>query len=487
MTRENQWTPLYHFWAPEARHYPFDPNGAIFWKGVYHIFYLFQDETVAPGQCNWGHASSVDLVNWQFHPAALSCDHPGESYMFSGSAFITQDGRPTLMYHSVGQGSCLAFAEDDELIVWHKSEHNPVIRELRPEDPAYNVYHVFDPHTWLEGGQYYTILGGRAKPYQEYDTAYLFCSGDLVHWQYCRPFYQATDRFSERYDDCACPDFFRLGDSWVLLCISHTRGARYYLGDYIEHTFVPRFHHRLNFPGGSLFAPESLLDDRQRRICWFWMASCLDESPERPPMREIWALPRELKLSEDGRQLLQFVPQEFAALCGTPETWTGGLPQPGGRLLLPYRSRNCKITVHLTLNAGIVTMDLLSDDDGGECLTLQIDPIQKVLTLDHSRTRWPQRPTPYVINCGAPEANHPRMQQIPWDHDGDGNYRFDIYLDRSIVEVFSADGRHAASQLVYPKADCDRCALRLSPDADATLHSLTFFAMKAAVMQPAAT
>ncbi len=35
--------PGYHFVTPEGRCMPFDPNGAIFWKGRYHLFYIFQD------------------------------------------------------------------------------------------------------------------------------------------------------------------------------------------------------------------------------------------------------------------------------------------------------------------------------------------------------------------------------------------------------------------------------------------------------------
>ena len=35
--------PTYHFVNPEGRGMPFDPNGAIFWNGRYHLFYIFQD------------------------------------------------------------------------------------------------------------------------------------------------------------------------------------------------------------------------------------------------------------------------------------------------------------------------------------------------------------------------------------------------------------------------------------------------------------
>ena len=32
------------------------------------------------------------------------------------------------------------------------------------------------------------------------------------------------------FEDISCPDFFKLDDKWVLVCISHIRGARYYIG-----------------------------------------------------------------------------------------------------------------------------------------------------------------------------------------------------------------------------------------------------------------
>ena len=56
--------PTYHFVNPEGRGMPFDPNGAIYRNGKYHFMYIFQDER---GHC-WGHASSTDLLHWQFHP-----------------------------------------------------------------------------------------------------------------------------------------------------------------------------------------------------------------------------------------------------------------------------------------------------------------------------------------------------------------------------------------------------------------------------------
>ncbi|MHC4193331.1 MAG: hypothetical protein ACYSP9_04040, partial [Planctomycetota bacterium] len=55
----DMYRPGYHFVTLEGLCSPFDPNGAIFWKGRYHMFYIFQDHR---GH-NFGHASSIDLVH----------------------------------------------------------------------------------------------------------------------------------------------------------------------------------------------------------------------------------------------------------------------------------------------------------------------------------------------------------------------------------------------------------------------------------------
>ena len=129
---------------------PFDPNGAIFWKGRYHLFYIFQDER---GH-NWGHVSSTDLFHWRHHPTGLV------SGMFSGNCFINREGRPTMCYHQVDQGNAMAVAVDDDLNEWKKLESNPITPRTTPGDPHHDKYRSWYPYGWLEGDTYYAIFGG---------------------------------------------------------------------------------------------------------------------------------------------------------------------------------------------------------------------------------------------------------------------------------------------------------------------------------------
>ena len=50
-------------------------------------------------------------------------------------------------------------------------------------------------------------------------------------------------------EDISCPNFFSIGNKWMLLCISHCFGCRYYLGDWDAKAeqFVPQRHGRMNW------------------------------------------------------------------------------------------------------------------------------------------------------------------------------------------------------------------------------------------------
>lgn len=156
--------PRYHFLHPEEGEImPNDPNGAIWWKGRYHLFYIFQRQQDAEPHtvhC-WGHASSVDLVHWEHHPTALdvASDDPDRG-IFSGNAFVTKEGVPMILYHGVSVGNCIATAEDDKLIHWKKSAANPIVAMPKKDDADFGVYDPWDFHGWLEGDSYYAVFGG---------------------------------------------------------------------------------------------------------------------------------------------------------------------------------------------------------------------------------------------------------------------------------------------------------------------------------------
>jgi beta-fructofuranosidase len=470
--------PRYHFIAPEGAAMPFDPNGAIFWKGKYHLFYIFQDPTLPDDGHSWGHASSTDLLHWTFHPTALSpaADDP-ERGIFSGGACIGLDGKPTLVYHGCWAGMCIATSDDDDLIHWTKSPHNPVIPDVQDEDPSFGVYNVFDPHPWVEGDTAYVVLGAKVKPHNLYDTLYLFSSKDMIHWDYQRQFYAPNPEWTGPEEDCACPDFFKLGDRYMLSCISHPRGARYYLGRYEFGTFIPEEHHRMNFPGGSCFAPESLLDDTGRRVFWAWV---LDQRRGEGAGHGlgVMTMPRIFTLDDAG-QLQINPPAEFEQLRSNPRSKTDLTLEPEAELALPeFAGDVMELSLEATVpEDGKLTLFVRSSDDGTERTGIVYDPAARTLSVDAERTTlagnvlygWK------LMFDGWHEDV--RIQTAPLELAPGEPLHLRVFLDKSIMEVY-ANGTQCITQRLFPtKPDATGVSL-LATGAAATVHTINAWDMK---------
>jgi arylsulfatase A-like enzyme/sucrose-6-phosphate hydrolase SacC (GH32 family) len=293
----------YHLMHPGGPSAPGDPNAAFCLDGTYHLHYILRHSWNGKRSFSFVHVTSPDLLHWTWQPTKLQPSFTGHG-MFSGTGFITKQGEPAVIYH--GQGSkparnFISIARDRALSGWEKPYSVEV--QAAPE----NMRH-WDPDCFQIGETYYAISGGKNPP--------LFKSADLKNWTYVGPFFSHEPDDVVLGEDVSCPNFFRLGDKWMMLCISHPYGCRYYLGqwDAEEEQFVTELHCRMNWPqegqgphrqdslmpGGlsrDVFAPESVLTSDGRRVMWAWLPT-VDAR-----MREltIQSLPRELSLGKDGK------------------------------------------------------------------------------------------------------------------------------------------------------------------------------------------
>ncbi len=458
--------PIYHFVSPEGRCYPFDPNGAIYWNGKYHLCYIFQDER---GHC-WGHASSEDLLHWRLHtPALFPAPGDVDTGIFSGNCFINKSGEATMLYHGVGAGNCIATSSGPDLDHWTKLASNPIIPIPGKGSEEEKLYSSWDPHGWLEGENYYAIFGGQNPT--------IFKGETLDEWGYVGPLLTHDIPDVDDFEDVSCPDLFPIGDKHMLLCISHSRGCRYYLGDWKDEIFHPEFHARMNWPGGTCFAPESLLDDQGRRIMWAWV---LDR---RPSVEYGWSgtmtLPRVLTLGEDG--ILGIEPVEELERLRQKETTSENLEVADGESKPLAGIEGNAIELVATFDpqsAKRFGLKVFCSPNGEEETIIEVDPSNNQIKIDTSRSSLDPS-IKHTTFCMRGEDNHEVTQQIaPLTLREGEKVTLQVFLDKSILEVF-ANGRQCVTQRVYPTREDSVGVQVFSEGGDSQVEKLQAWEMAA--------
>ena len=435
--------PGYHFVVPEGIAMPFDPNGAIYWKGRYHLFYIFQDTRLGRKADHWGHVSSTDLFHWVHHPTGLL------DGMYSGNCFINRDRVPTICYHQRGQGNALAVALDDELNEWKKLD--PITPRTEAGDKHHGRYKSWDPFGWLQDDTYYAIFGGGRPGVAKSPTL----EGE---WTYAGDLFAHGVEGVSLDEDVSCADLFKLGGKDVLLCISHRLGCRYYIGEWKDEQFHPESHAQMSWVDNSFFAPESLADDRGRRIMWAWI---MDEPQFGVRSQHGWSgtlsLPRVLTLADDG-QLRMDVPEEIEALRQNAfrrEDFV--LPAGTDVPVDDIAGNSLELSIEMAgTDASAYGVKICVSPDGHEATSVFYDAQEKLLKVDTRRSG--PHDTPKAVEAGPLELKPGERLKLR------------VFVDRSVVEVF-ANGRQAVARRIYP-ARPDSVGVRLfSRDARAHVHT----------------
>lgn len=390
---------------------PGDPNAGFYWKGRYHLHYIYE----AKDGVSWAHVSSTDMVHWKSHPTTLTPATMGHG-LFSGTGFLTREGRPAIIYHGAGSDrNQIAFAEDDLLERW--SAPVPVNPKTRSgELPAMRHW---DPDCWLEGESYYAVSGGK--------DPHLMKSADLREWEYLG--HLLHDRIPAldvpRDEDISCPNMFRIGNQWMLLCLSHWIGSRYYLGRFQDEKFLPESHGRMNwmcaFKGGDedadVFAPESLLTPDGRRVMWAW--SRVKHRLQGVQIQSsIQCLPRELSLPADG--VLRIKPlRELEQLRYEPRS-AGELTIPAGDFHRLEQIAGETLELKIVFQPGSARklgVEVYCGRDGRTGFPITFEPEAETLTMGETKIPFALQPAE--------------------------DLELRVFLDKSIIEVF-ANNRLAA-------------------------------------------
>ena len=428
-----EWLTFHLVHPGPGRAMPGDPNPAFFYNGRYHLHYIYRNRTGFV----FAHVSSTDMVHWQWHPTVLAPPTTGHG-MFSGTGFFSKEGKAVMIYHGQGSGrNWLAYAQSDTMDKWSKPES---IEPKNADGTAAKIRH-WDPDCWLNGKTYYALSGGGDPE--------LMKSDDLKNWTYLGKLlhkdYPARLPIT-RKEDISCANMFKIGNKWMLLCISHRLGCRYYLGDFKDEKYLPEFHSMMSWNGNQFFAPESMLTKDGRRVMWAWLLNV----PVAPD--GIQSLPRELELPKDGvlrirplRELEQLrcdkkVEKNITVKAGTPRELKN---TAGDAVEISLKFKAPK--------AREFGLDVLCDKKGAKGLRIAVDREKKTLKVGPVNA-------PFELKDGE-------------------DLTLRIFVDKNLVEVFAND-RQAVMNA--PKlVSVDNTGVRLfSEGAEVKLETATLWRMK---------
>ena len=296
--------PRYHFTAPA--NWMNDPNGTIYHDGEYHLFYQFNPYKDRWGHIHWGHAKSMDLVNWQHLPIALAPEKKlNEQHCFSGCCVI-QQGTPLIVYtkipplsgaslFSLGSEQYLAYG-DPNLVRWSKHPRNPILdQQIHPNKRIWNWR---DPYIFRENGDWFMVLAGQYFG-ELFGSVFLYRSPNLLDWSFVGRLYRGRRELGRIWE---CPNYFKLGDRHMLI-VSPFRQVMYSIGDFHQLKHVGNSWRIFDY-GKKFYATNTYFDDRGRTIIVGWIkakgsggwAGCL-------------SLPRVISLTENDQLTINPIPE----------------------------------------------------------------------------------------------------------------------------------------------------------------------------------
>ncbi len=410
--------PQFHF--TPATGWTNDPNGMVYYKGEYHLFFQHNPYATEWGNMTWGHAVSKDMVHWQQIANAIEPDEKGT--IFSGSAvidwtnssgFATGEEKPLVaVYTAAGDTSpaskgqpftqCIAYSCDKGR-TWTKYAGNPVLKHIIGGNRDPKVVRHEATKQWIMA----LYLDG-------IDYA-LFASPDLKEWKEIQKL--AMEGCGE------CPDFFPMpvqGEPGAAKWVFTAANGRYYVGSFDGSKFTPETGPHIADHGTNYYAVQTFSDipsDDGRRIQIAWMNG---GSYPAMPFNQQMSFPCEMTLhrTAEGLRIRRNPVKEIASLYGKGQDLRLQPVKPGQDVTVATRSALLDIDAEIEVgDASEVTLRF-----PGESVVWKA--AEKTLTVL-------QKPCP--------------LEAI------DGRIRVRVLLDRTSLEVFGNDGRLSVTNCFLPK------------------------------------
>lgn len=409
-----------------------DPNGLIYYKGEYHLYYQHNPVGLPAGNMTWGHAISNDLVHWKEQPKVLFPDEK-TGLCFSGAMFIDckdRLGRKTgeeevlvAFYLRTEIGLCMAYSNDGGQ-TFTDFEENPVLKHLGARIDTPRPFWFELVRRWIAPTYDFFISDEGEKR----RCVGFYSSENLKDWHLESRVEQ--DDWGDEL--CGCVDFFQLsvdGDplnkKWVMIMID----GSYIVGNFDGHAFftlagkpaVTDDRIRSLVILGNYYATmtwHNVANDRRVQIAWMRKEGFYPGMP----FNQQFTAPSELTLhsTKDGPRLRMNPIKEFEILRVKTYEWTDVLVKVGEDRFSEIKGDLFDLEIEFEPAEGSVT----------------VFNLRGTKVLYNSKTQ--------TLSCGSL-----RSKLLPMA----GVIRLRILLDRTSIEVYGNDGRVYIPIVVFPKVN----------------------------------
>jgi fructan beta-fructosidase len=462
-----QHRPLFHF-TPPAK-WMNDPNGMVYYKSEYHLFYQYYPDSTVWGPMHWGHAVSKNLVDWQHLPIALYPDVNG--CIFSGSAVVDvqntsgfgqKGGEKPLVaiftYHdfkgekadrSDFQTQGIAYSTDRGR-TWTKYTGNPVLK-----NPGIRDFR--DPKVfWHEAsGHWVMILAAK-------DRVHFYRSKDLKTWTFSSAFGEKEGAHGGVWE---CPDLFPMTvkgtkqTKWVLIgnigggAPNGGSGTQYFTGDFDGQVFkndnppdkILWFDYGKDNYAGVTWSDSP--DGRRTLIGWMSNWQYAQVVPT-GTWRSAMTLPRTLSLhaTTEGLRLFQVPIKETQQLRGQKTT----LSKTDIKTQQDIDRQSVAKEILLTFDLSATTasdVGVTLYNDRQEKVTIGYETGTKRFYIDRTQSGKTTFSEAFRVRQYAP-----RQSQNPI-------LTLHLWIDIASVELFADEGSLAMTSIFFPNADFKNTAL----------------------------
>jgi fructan beta-fructosidase len=448
---DDPYRPQIHFTPPE--HWMNDPNGLVYYKGTYHLFYQYFPGGTVWGPMHWGHATSTDLIHWKHQPIALYPDSLG--YIFSGSAVVDSKNTSGLGKNGIVplvaifthhdpkgekdgkanfQNQSLAFSLDEGK-TWTKYAHNPVLKNPGIKD-------FRDPKvSWNE------VANKWIMTLAVLDHINFYSSPDLKNWTKESEFGKDLGAHGGVWE---CPDLFSLDwqgkKVWVLIVNLNPGGpnegsaTQYFVGKFDGRQFIPfdKQTRWLDY-GPDEYAGVTYSNAGNRKIFLGWMSNWLyGQQVPTEKWRSAMTIPRELSLRKSSKGYL---------VASKPITELSNLAQnefklhnvAANHLNLTSKAGKLKAPAQLKMAGDkIEDFSITLSNSLGQKLTIGFDKTGNKYFID-------RRYSGKVDFAKGFAARHtaPRLA-------AETKFDFTLVIDDASVELFADNGLTVMTEIFFP-------------------------------------